>query len=225
MATIIRPTVCNFLAYIERADVTHLDKTVLECGAGGRYPPLALFYERGYEPYGVDISEKRINLTCAYCCEHDITLTLVKGDMRNIPFNDEVFSFVYECDSLYRLTKKDISTTIKEMTRVLKRGGYLSVGFLTLDNWPLDGEERNPGEFWTHLDRDVVFSYFADHEPDQYFTGLEIVWKEKRTVLHNEIFAGISRENWINWYNKTWTQYSREEWTTLYDERLSRFCS
>jgi len=71
----------------------------------------------------------------------------------------------------------------------------LSVGFLTTDSWPLDGEEQNPGEFWTHLDGDVVFSYFADSEPDQYFTRLEIVWKEKRTVLYNEIFAGISREN------------------------------
>lgn len=221
---IIRPAVCHFLAYLQRADVSRLNRKVLECGAGGRYPPLALFYERGYQPYGIDISDNRIELANAFCREHSMQLNIIKGDMRDIPFDNEVFSFVYECDSMCHLTKKDTDVTIKEMTRVLKKGGYLSVGFMTLDCWPLDGEERNPGEFWVHIGgKEVVHSYFADDEPDQYFTDLEIVWKEKRTVLYDTMVAKISQEDWINWYEGTWTHYSKDEWNTLYDQRLARY--
>lgn len=224
MTIIVRPAVYNFLAYVEQIEVSHLDKTVLECGAGGRYPPLAVFYERGYKPYGIDISEHRINLANTFCREHNVTLNIIKGDMRDIPFDDESFSFVYECDSMCHLTKKDTGITIKEMTRVLKRGGYVSVGFMTLDSWPLDGEEQDPGEFWVlHGGRDVVHSYFTDDEPDHYFTGLEIVWKEKRTILYRDAVAETSQKDWIEWYDDTWTQYSTEEWTKLYDRRLSRF--
>jgi SAM-dependent methyltransferase len=224
MATILRPAVCTFLAYLERVATTHLTKTVLECGAGGRYPPLAFFYEKGYDSYGIDISEKRINLATVFCREHTLSLSLIKGDMRDIPFGGNVFSFVYECDSLCRLTKKDSRTTIREMARVLKKGGYLSVGFLTVDNWPLTGEEKNPGEFWSYLGREVVHSYYRDDELDQYFTGLDVVLKEKRVVLYDDMVAHLSKENWTEWYDHTWTRYSRTEWMSLYDERLSRFC-
>lgn len=224
MATIMRTAVCNFLAYLEGIDTTCLEKNVLECGAGGRYPPLALFYERGYKTYGIDIADDRISLANAFCREHDMNLNIIRGDMRNIPFGDESFSFVYECDSMCHLTKKDTNVTIKEMRRALRKGGYLSVGFFLLDSWPLDGKEQNPGEFWIHYGgRDVVHSYFTDDEPDQYFAGLEIIWKEKRTILYRDTISQISQKDWIEWYTDSWTRYSKKEWINLYDERLLRF--
>jgi SAM-dependent methyltransferase len=226
MTPVVQVDVCSFLAYLEQVDTSHLDKTVLECGAGGRYPPLALFYERGYNPHGIDISDDRIRLANAFCREHNMQLNIIEGDMRDIPFDDESFSFVYESGSMCHLTKNDILTTIREMTRVLKRGGYLSVGFMTLDCWPLDGEERSPGELWTHIGgRDVVHSYFTDDEPDQYCGELDIVWKEKKVTLYNTFVAHVSLEDWIEWYDDTWTHYSRKEWISLYDERLARYRS
>ena len=223
-AKIMRPPVCHFLAYLNRTDVSHLDKTVLDCGAGGSNPPLALFYERGYKTYGIDIAEDRTELANAFCREYDMNLNIIRGDMRNIPFGDESFSFVYECDSMCHLTKKDITATIKEMTRVLKKGGYLSVGFMALDNWPLDGEERCSGEFWNQYDEEEhMHSYFTDEEPDQYSTELEIVWKGKQTVLYSEWIAQMSQEDWVEWYDDTWTRYSKEEWINLYNERLLQF--
>ena len=220
----MRPAVCHFLTYLNRADTSHLGKNVLECGAGGTYPPLALFYERGYTPYGIDISDEQIERARAFCRDHAVELTIIKGDMRKIPFSSETFSLVYECDSMCHLTKKDTSRTIKEMRRVLQRGGYLSVGFISLDYWPLSGEERNPGEFWSQFEgEEYVHSYFEDSEPDNYFTDLDIVWKQKETVLYHDRFAHMSEEEWLEWYDDTWTQYSRDQWVTLYSERASRY--
>ncbi|MHA1435593.1 MAG: hypothetical protein ACTSO7_17270 [Candidatus Heimdallarchaeota archaeon] len=31
-----------------------MEKTVLDCGAGGRRPPLALFYKDGYKTAGIE---------------------------------------------------------------------------------------------------------------------------------------------------------------------------
>lgn len=220
---LLRPSVCAFLQYLQQANVTHLEKRVLECGAGGRYPPLALFFEEGYETIGIDISDHRIGLARAFCREHNISLTYIKGDMRDIPFGDEVFSFVYESDSLCRLTKKDTGSAVKEMKRVLRRGGYLSVGFMTLDSYPLTGEERHPGEFWTTVgERDVVHSFFGDDEPSQFLTDLEIVWEERRTTLRRDTVT-VSREDWIAQYDDTWTRYSKDEWIKLYNECKTHF--
>ncbi len=223
-AEIARPPVCQFLAYLCRTDISHLEKIVLECGAGGRYPPLALFYERGYNSYGIDISDGQIERARSFCRDRDIQITLIKADMRSIPFEDESFSFVYECDSMCHLTKEDMGTAIKEITRVLTKGGYCSMGFMTLDSWPLEGEERRPGQFWhCYQGEEYMHSYFEDDEPDQYFTDLDIVWKEKYTILYSDRMAKTSRKNWIEWYSDTWTQYSKEEWVNLYDRRLERF--
>lgn len=223
-SAIRRPAVCHFLAYLYRIDTSHLEKNVLECGAGGTYPPLALFYERGYTPYGIDISDEQIERADTFCRMHGMQITIIKGDMRDIPFNDETFSFVYECDSMCHLTKKDTGKTLREMARVLRKGGYLSVGFMTLDSWPLDGEERNPGEFWDwYRGEEYVHSYFADDEPDHYFTDLEIVLKEKRSILHDEMAGAMSREDWVGWYNDSWTHFTKDEWIRLYDERFERF--
>ena len=226
MSRTMRSDVCHFLTYLQQVDISHLEKTVLECGAGGRYPPLALFYERGYKTYGIDISDDRIELANIFCRERDMQLNIIRGDMRDIPFDAEEFSFVYECNSMCRLTKKDTGTAIREMTRVLKKGGHMSVGFMMLDSWPLTGEERNPGEFWVHIGgRDVVHSYFEEDVPDQYFGELDVVWKENHTVLYDAMASHIAVEDWIKWYDDTWTQYSKNEWTRLYAERVSCYRS
>ena len=40
----------------------NLEKTVLDCGAGGRRPPLALFYNDGYKTAGIEILDSQIEM-------------------------------------------------------------------------------------------------------------------------------------------------------------------
>ena len=58
----------TFLGFTEKSS---LDKKVLDCGAGGIRPPLALFSQRGYQTYGIDISEKAINASKKFAFEND----------------------------------------------------------------------------------------------------------------------------------------------------------
>lgn len=179
--TIFPPSIYNFLKF---ADEQGVEKTVLDCGAGGRRPPLALFSNHGYEAYGIDISEPHIEMANRFALEHNLKLNIKKADMRKIPFDNETFGCVFSWNSSIHLTKKDTATALSEMLRVLKKGGLLYVNFIWNNDLSIDlGEERNSGEFWMTIDgEEFVHSWFSESEADQFFVCLELLYKQKRQI-------------------------------------------
>ena len=175
-------SVYRFLNIIERTD---LERKILDCGAGGPRPPLALFRSRGFETHGIDISEAAIDASKKFASEQGINLNIIQGDMREIPFDDSSFSFVFSQNSICHLTKKDTMKTIKEMIRVLKPGGYMLVDFMSTESSyygsPSLGDEVGQGEYlYTDDDGDeVLHSFHDDAEPDRYFVGLNIIRRVK----------------------------------------------
>lgn len=161
-----------------------MERSVLDCGAGGRQPPLALFSVHGYKTCGIDISETQIKRANEFASKHGIELEIRKADMRNIPFNDDSFGCVYSWNSSIHLTKKDTKIAISEMLRVLRNKGLLFVNFIWDMDLSLDlGEERNPGEFWKTFDNEeCVHSCFHESETDRIFDGLELLYKQKRQI-------------------------------------------
>jgi ubiquinone/menaquinone biosynthesis C-methylase UbiE len=165
-----------------------MEKNILDCGAGGRFPPLALFYQHGYTTYGIDSSHGEIQLARQFLNKHDMKATIIKGDIRDIPFDDHSMSFVYSINTVFHLSKADTAIALKEMERVLSPSGLLFVNFTSVDDlWYGKGQEVGPGEFIQEVDwyLDIVkeghvCSYYEDAEPDDYFTDFEIIRKEKR---------------------------------------------
>jgi ubiquinone/menaquinone biosynthesis C-methylase UbiE len=78
-----------------------LGKTVLDCGAGGDEPPLSLFNQYGYKTYGVEIAEEAHNEAQDFCRKHQLSLNNFRGDMRQLPFAGESFSFVYCINAIF----------------------------------------------------------------------------------------------------------------------------
>lgn len=180
-------SVYRFLKIIE---TTELEKKILDCGAGGPRPPLALFRSRGFETHGIDISEAAITASEKFASEYGFNLRIMKGDMREIPFDDSSFSFVFSQNSICHLTKKDTMRAINEMSRVLRPGGYMMVDFMSTDSSfygsPSLGEEVGSGEY-QYIDDDgdkVLHSFYEDNEPDRFFVGLKIIRKVK-TISEN----------------------------------------
>jgi len=180
-------SVYRFLKIIE---TTELERKILDCGAGGPRPPLALFRSRGFETHGIDISDAAIKASDKYANEQNLNLNIIRGDMREIPFDESSFSFVFSQNSVCHLTKKDVMKAIKEMSRVLKPGGYMMVDFMSTESSyygnPTLGDEVGPGEY-QYVDDDgdeVLHCFHDDNEPDQYFSGLKIVRKVK-TISEN----------------------------------------
>ncbi len=184
-----RPPLYRFLRNIIEEP---LEKTILDCGAGGEIPPLALFHSYGYKTTGIDISQKQIDRATDYCKKNNVELNIQYGDMTNIPFEDESFSFVYSISSIFHLTKKESGKAIAEMERVLKKGGYLYVDFLSVDDGEYGKGEavdlvNSPGEYrQKEHGGEVIHSYYEDGEPDHYFTRTQIELKNKNImeILH-----------------------------------------
>lgn len=159
--------------FLRECNASPLEKTVLDCGAGGEDPPLQLFYDYGYETCGIEAAENPLKQAEDFCRKNKVELNILKGDMRRIPFKNESFNFVYSFNAIFFMTKEDIASAMKEIERVLGPNGLCFVNFLSVDD-----PKRNT--FCKPFLGSTGFSYHEDDEPDEYFQNFEIIHKEKR---------------------------------------------
>ena len=111
-----------------------LEKNILDCGAGGGCPPLAIFKDHGYETYGIDIDEEEIQRAKEFEEKHNLELNISKGDMRNLKFEDEYFSYIYSYNTIFHMSKEEISTlfcistiTLHRVLKQLKEADIITV--------------------------------------------------------------------------------------------------
>jgi len=181
--------------FLKVCEQSKLPKNVLDCGAGGKMPPLYVFRRCGFETCGIDASEEEIRKARIFCEHRGIDLNIEKGDMRDLPFGDLSFSFAYSHNTIFHMPKREIAASMKEMKRVLKRDGILYVNFLSVDDNEFGrGRKVGEGEFiQDECGGETLHSYFENDEPNQYFDGFDILVRQKRA---NEIkpFAPAGRK-------------------------------
>ncbi|MEG0309064.1 MAG: class I SAM-dependent methyltransferase [Clostridium sp.] len=184
----------NFLKY---CNTNPNEKIILDCGAGGSNPPLSLFYEFGYKTYGIEICEEQLEKAKLFCDNHNTDLNIIYGDMKKIPFNNEVFSFLFSYNTSVHIRKDDFLLVLLEFYRVLKPGGLCYVNFLSeeCDSYG-KGNQVSGGEFVDIEDNEEVFyCHYKDNEIEQHFDKFEIIYKEKRIVQRK-----IDNQNYTSAY-------------------------
>lgn len=193
---------------------------ILDCGAGGPVPPLAMFSEHGFETYGIDTSDQQLERAKQYCEKKGIHINFRNADMRGIPFSDESFDCVYEHYSMCHLSKQETATAICEMRRVTKSQGLCFLGVISMDSWPksLYGEEKDAGEYWAEEER---HSMFTDQEADELVSDWEILSKEKRVIYLRTAAEQISEEDWLEMYASVATEYTEDDWRNQYHQRVN----
>jgi len=182
MKTIFRQTqLYKFLQYCEEYGA---EKVILDCGAGGSCPPLALFRDYGYETFGIEIDEEQLTKANLFAKENGVLLNIIKGDMREIPFKPETFGCVFSYGAIFHMKKADICRAINEIKRVLKPGGLCLVNFLSVEDFRYGtGEKIGEGEFLQEEEGNtVIHSYYQLDEGDKHFDDLEFVYKENRVL-------------------------------------------
>ncbi|MCM1991545.1 class I SAM-dependent methyltransferase [Oceanirhabdus seepicola] len=171
----------NFLEY---CNSNSSEKVILDCGAGGSNPPLSLFYEFGYKTYGIEISQEQLDLSNVFCTEHNSDLNIIYGDMKEIPFSNEFFGFLYSYNTSVHMRKDDFSLALSEFYRVLKSGGLCYVNFLSeeCDSYG-KGIQVGDGEFLQVEDNEEVFyCHYKDSQIEKFLGKFEIIYKEKRII-------------------------------------------
>lgn len=174
-------SIYTFLKYCNQSS---LEKKVLDCGAGGAYPPLYIFKIHDYKTYGIEIDQDQIEKAKKFSSMNNIELNIEKGDMTKIHFSDNSFSFLFSYNTTVHMYKKDMLAALIEFHRVLKKDGLCFINFLSKEcDTYNEGKELNKGEFLQTEDQEsVLFTHYNDTEIEQYLTGFKIIHKEKRIV-------------------------------------------
>jgi ubiquinone/menaquinone biosynthesis C-methylase UbiE len=171
----------KFLNYCSELN---LEKSVLDCGAGGNCPPLALFSQCGYKTYGIEISNSQIEMANTFSKEHNVDLNISKGDIRQLPFEDESISYIYSYNTIFHMKKEDIAKAVDEIKRVLKPGGLCFINFLSVNDCGYgQGEKVGEGEFLQNeRNEKVIHTYYDIEEAEKHFKDMKILFKENRIL-------------------------------------------
>ncbi|CAM3958380.1 class I SAM-dependent methyltransferase [Mesobacillus zeae] len=84
---------------------------------------LSFFLNKGYEITGIDISRDMLEIAKAKYDDKDISL--IEMDAQNMKFESESFDYIF--GDLILSVVPDPTLTMKEMVRVLKRGGNVYI--------------------------------------------------------------------------------------------------
>ena len=99
------------------------DIRVLEVGSGSG-ANLWMLAKEGFDTYGLDSSEKGLELAKAHLKNKwDVVAKLTKGSFTELPYDDNYFDAVVDVVSLQHMNLKDSKTALSEISRVLKPCG------------------------------------------------------------------------------------------------------
>jgi ubiquinone/menaquinone biosynthesis C-methylase UbiE len=99
---------------------------ILEIGCGN-CRNLVFFYRFGFKCYGIDFSSDMIKQAKVYCKKFFLDIKLKKARAEKLPFPRNSFDYILDIATLHHLDKKEQEKSVKEMARVLKKGGFALV--------------------------------------------------------------------------------------------------
>ncbi|MEK7184979.1 MAG: class I SAM-dependent methyltransferase [Patescibacteria group bacterium] len=188
----------RFLKRDQKIELSNLNILDLGCGNAKNSNYIA---EQGINNrlVGIDISETAIK----YAEKQFPNWKFIKGDIGKImPFKNEYFDIILDITSSNSLTEKERMICLKEIQRVMKKGGYLFIRTLCKDG---DKNAKNllksnPGkEKDTYIMPGINLTEKVWSKDDllNYYSDFELLYLEKET--HYTRFNGKSykRNFWI----------------------------
>lgn len=149
---------------------------ILDCGCGkGRFDKnlISTYPNKNY--YGVDISQNILNLTPS-------EMKTAQGSLLNIPHEDSKFDLVFCVEALEHAI--DIKAAIKEMVRILKKGGKLLIidknikllGRLEIEEWEQWFDVETLKTLMENNGLSVEVKLNVSYEKENLRDGLFVAW-------------------------------------------------
>lgn len=174
----------QLFTFLQYCNGTDMERSILDCGAGGNLPPLGIFSDNGYKTRGIDISNKAIEASKCHESQHNFDLNIQEGDMRQLPFDDASFGFAYSYNTIFHMTKVDIEKSICEMKRVTKKDGLIFINFVSTGDERCGLGQRVGDHEYLEMEHgaQVIHSYFSENEAEKIFEKLNLkrIYKESR---------------------------------------------
>jgi len=102
----------------------------LGCGAGRHCVFMA---KNGFDILGLDASESALRIASQWVLEERLAnVALVQGSMTEIPSRDRLFDAVISISVMHHALKRDISRSMAEIHRILKRDGVFFANLVSI---------------------------------------------------------------------------------------------
>src|SRR5467141_2187026 len=187
------PVVVNFAEDLKREGA----KKVLDLGCGaGRHS--ILLGKTGLQVVALDVSETALKTLEGRLKSASIdNITLVKHEMRELPFVDNYFDGVVCTNVLHHGRLLEIKRAIREVHRVMRRGSSAFVVVLsTADFRKGNGKmlERNTYVFTKGEEQGIIHHFFTRNELKSCFRRFKILSLEERLI---PVQAGGNRAHFL----------------------------
>lgn len=127
------------------------DKKILDLGSGsGRHTEL--FASENFEVYACDHSEKSLEITRKRLRLKNLSADFKEGVSFNLPYETSFFDIVVAWGSIYYNTYSDMIKSIKEIYRVLTKGGVLLVSLIAKGDYREQNGKSNDGKTFVGTD-------------------------------------------------------------------------
>ncbi len=155
----------------------------LGCGNGCSLWPLL---GRGFDCYGIDISDSAIKNTKAFLKQVATRETnLAVADMKSLPFDNDFFDIVLDICSMQHNPYSDLPAIVKEIARVMKPKGNLFTVYRSRDSWI----EPNSESLYP-LSRDELVSLITPYfHPARYETETFTAANNQVQIIHHDLLV------------------------------------
>lgn len=159
-------------------------KRILDVGSGsGRH--IVYLAKKGFDVYGIDISKTGIELTKDWLRQEGLSAKLAIHDItKKLPFKNDFFDGVISLQVIHHARFPTIGKIIKEIERVLRRGGFLFVS-VPLYRGPITGSRKGKWRMkkiadHTYLplsgpEKGLVHYYFTPEKFEESFNNFKII--------------------------------------------------
>lgn len=166
---------CTRKAFSSIKDVP-ADAKILDIGCGPGEQTIHLSKLNNGHITALDYFEKYLDQLKSKITDGQ-NITLMKGDMFNLPFDDEAFDLIWSEGAIYII---GFEKGLKEWKRFLKPGGYLAVTHIS---WLKDDITAEPKAFWDaaypdmkNIDENLEIAASCGYEVISHFTLPENAW-------------------------------------------------
>lgn len=152
--------------------------TICDAGCGPSAHIGKYLFDKGHVIYGIDISEKCIELALNYNPE----IIYQCGDIGAMPYKNNFFDGIISYYSIIDTPKDSIGIIFREFNRVLKPGGFLLTAVK-------EGTSEGFIDNFLGFRTEIYFSLFCEKEIREYYnkSGFIMEFLEKRNPYDFEI--------------------------------------
>jgi len=151
-------------------------RTVLDLGSGSGRHTVHLA-QNGFSVFALDESPEGIEITRKWLAREGLSADLqVRSMTEPLPYEDDFFDAIVSTQVIHHATMAAIRTTVGEIARVLKKGGFAFITVPKLRNQGVDFEEIEPGTY-VPLDgreKGLPHHYFTPDELRELFRDFEV---------------------------------------------------